>query len=46
MMRAVTIHELGHLLGIKQDGSGVMADPLVDTCITNDNVSQVPRPRG
>ncbi len=42
MLRAVMAHELGHLLGIAADGDGIMRDPLVDACITTDNVRSVP----
>lgn len=42
LMTACVAHEFGHLLGIEQDGSGIMQDPLRDTCITSQNVSEVP----
>jgi hypothetical protein len=41
LLKAVVAHEFGHLLGIRQDGSGIMADPLTDSCITKENVAQV-----
>lgn len=41
MLRACAAHELGHLLGARTDGSGIMADPLQDVCITKDNVRAV-----
>jgi hypothetical protein len=41
LMRAVMAHEFGHLLGARADGTGIMADPLQDVCITRDNVAQV-----
>jgi hypothetical protein len=41
LMRAVMAHEFGHLLGARVDGSGIMADPLQDVCITRENVEAV-----
>jgi len=42
LWRAIMAHEMGHLLGIRQDGAGIMADPLQDVCITRENVAGVP----
>lgn len=41
-MKVVAAHELGHLLGILADSSGIMADPIQDTCVTETNVEEVP----
>ncbi len=44
MWAAVTRHEFGHLLGIRADGTGVMAEPLTDSCITKENVNAIDHP--
>jgi len=42
LWRAIMAHEFGHLPGIGADGTGIMADPLTDSCITRENVGAVP----
>lgn len=43
LMRTVAAHELGHLLGIAQDSTGIMHDPAgPEQCITARNVEEVP----